>query len=139
VRLILHDGRSQIDEKGNPVPTQAPRIELDYDIVADELQGSVLELKRELLRRAIFIDLEAGTSRHQSKSTMRWHLRRIYLPGVGAALLKNDAVKHNYDWLKFFLTDPEECCKVEWENWPRAHTQSRKRKRGRDYPSLPLE
>jgi hypothetical protein len=139
VRLILREGRTQKDEKGHDVPTMAPRIELDCDMLSDELTGTVLELKRELLRRGIFIDLGSGTSRHESKSTMRWHLRRIYLPTFGAALAKNDAIKHDYDWLKFFLTDPEKCCELEWNRWRRHAARAAAKKLRLDQPTLPLE
>lgn len=138
VRLILREGRPQRDASGRPIPTQAPRIELDISATKDELTGATLELKRELLRRAIFIDLDVGTSRHKSKPTMRWQLRRIYLPAVGASLAKNSAIKRDYDWLKYFLTNPDTCCSDEWARWPRAAPTSKDRRLKSNHPRLPL-
>ena len=43
--------------------------------MSSALQG----LEKELVRRAVFIDMEPGLSRHQYVTTLRWQLRRIYL------------------------------------------------------------
>jgi len=120
VRNILQRGRWQ--KKGNSsTPSQCPRIELDQE------QGSTIEiltapqrqLARELVRRAIFIEMEPGLSRHGNVTTLRWHLRRVYLPAFGASLAKNDAVKRKPDWLKYLLTDPQGACEMVWRTWPK--------------------
>ena len=120
VRNILQFGRWQ--KKGPTfTPSQAPRIELDQrdGAAADSLNAEQQTLAQELVRRAIFIEMESGLSRHQNKTTLRWHLRRVYLPSFGAALAKNNAVKHKRDWLKYFLTNPHEACKLIWQQWPK--------------------
>ena len=72
----------------------APRIELDRNTYSDPLSGHLLELERELLRRAIFIDLDIGSSRHQSRPTIRSaYCMEDISPCFSAALSKNDAVK----------------------------------------------
>ena len=120
VRNILQHGRLQ--KKGqSEVPSQCPRIELD------QKEGSAIEtlskeqqaLSRELVRRAIFIEMEPGLSRHGNITTLRWNLRRVYLPSFNAALAKNNAVKRPVDWLKYLLTSPNEACEMVWKAWSR--------------------
>jgi hypothetical protein len=143
VRRILKDGRPQRNRTGDEVPTQAPRIELDRGLSNEPpLVGDLLNLERELLRRAIFIDLDVGSSRHQ-RPTLRWHLRRVYLPSFSAALSKNDAVKGQYDWLKFLLSAPDDACDNVWKRWPRRGAQPGgkkfKKRPGGGQGSLPLK
>ena len=98
-------------------PVQCPRIELDQkaDSAQDEMTAGQRDLAQELVRRAIFIEMEPGLSRHGNVTTLRWHLRRVYLPAFNAALAKNDAVKESINWLKYFLTNPNEACKDAWD------------------------
>ena len=120
VRNILQHGRVQ--KKGtSTTPSQCPRIELDQrdGLVAEHLTSQQQLLARELVRRAIFIEMEPGLSRHGHVTTLRWHLRRVFLPAFNAALAKNNAIKQSMDWLKFLLTDPEGACKMVWKNWPK--------------------
>jgi serine/threonine protein kinase len=140
VRLILKEGAPQRMRDGKTVPTQAPRIELDRSTASDTLTGTLVELEKELLRRAVFIDLDIGTSRHQSRPTIRWHLRRIYLPTFSAALSKNNAVKRSYDWLKFFLSAPDGACEDIWRTWPRPDTtkSTRRKNNSSTQEKLPL-
>ena len=97
------------------VLSQCPRIEVDQDIGEyDELLNNEQEkLARELIRRAAFIEMEAGRSRHRSMTTLRWQLRRVYLPTFGASLSKNDAVKWAPSQFRFFLADPKAACDLE--------------------------
>jgi hypothetical protein len=118
VRNVLQKGR--LHKKGaTSIPSEIPRIEVDQDYsgVTDELSGPSEMLAHELIRRAVFIEMEAGRSRHGLATTLRWQLRRIYLPAFGAALTKNDAVKWKPSELKFFLTNPKEACDCEWTKW----------------------
>ena len=85
----------------------------------ESLNTEQQRLSQELVRRAIFIEMEPGLSRHRNLTTLRWHLRRVYLPSFGAALAKNDAVKQRVDWLKYFLTNPNEACLMIWKRWPK--------------------
>lgn len=123
VRNVLQRGAKL--RKGNqPVPSQCPRIEIDQGAgaVSDSLTPEQRELALELIRRAVFIEMEPGLSRHGNVTTLRWHLRRIYLPAFGAALAKNDAIKGDPDWFKFFLLNPKAACDNVWA----------RRKRGND-------
>ena len=97
---------------------------------SDQTHGTAIQLlpereqkiARELVRRAIFIEMGDGLSRHGNVTTLRWHLRRIYLPAFGAALAKNDAVKRKPEWLQFFIQDPREACTQVWRNWQKAQS-----------------
>jgi hypothetical protein len=120
VRKVLQHG--QLQRKGEKfVPSQIPRIEIDQNRggAVDGLTSAQQEIARELVRRAIFIEMEPGLSRHANFTTLRWQLRRIYLPTFGAALAKNDAVKRAPDWFKYFLTDPDGACAMVWKSWPK--------------------
>ena len=120
VRNVLQHGKPQ--KKGpTSTPSQCPRIELDQGqgAVSEILTQEQHQLTQELVRRAIFIEMDPGLSRHRNMTTLRWHLRRVYLPSFGAALSKNNAVKAPVDWLKFFLTDPDGACRLIWQRWPK--------------------
>ncbi len=120
VRKILQHGRWQ--KKGTTTtPSQCPRIELDQKqgAAVETLTKEQQQLARELIRRAIFIEMEPGLSRHGNVTTLRWHLRRVFLPSFNAALAKNDAVKPPVDWLKYFLTNPTSACQFVWQRWPK--------------------
>jgi len=121
VRNVLQRGL-RIRKGEQHVPSQCPRIEIDQGsgAVADTLAAEQRELALELVRRAIFIEMQPGLSRHGNVTTLRWHLRRIYLPAFGAALAKNDAVKENPDWFKFFLLNPKEACDQVWTKWKKG-------------------
>ena len=120
VRNILQHGRWQ-KKATSTTPPQCPRIELDQKngATVETLTEEQQQLARELIRRAIFIEMEPGLSRHGNVTTLRWHLRRVYLPAFSAALAKNDAVKRQVDWLKYFLTNPRGACEMVWQNWPK--------------------
>ena len=120
VRDILDQGRGQ--KKGeSTVPSECPRIEIDqpqgsiYGLLSQDLQV----LARELVRRAIFIEMEPGLSRHRNVTTLRWQLRRVYLPTFGASLAKNNAVKENSVWLQLLLSNPDEARRMKFDKWPK--------------------
>lgn len=123
VRAILEEGQWQ--KKGDEmVPSECPRIEIDQQGgVIEQLAESQRNLAVELIRRAIFIEMEPGLSRH-SVTTLRWHLRRIYLPSFRAGLTKNNAVKEKSEWLKYFLTDPQGACQMVWEKWKKQPSET---------------
>ncbi len=125
VRNILTEGRWQTTG-GQQVPTQCPRIEIDqpHGTAVQSLPDREQQIARELVRRAIFIEMGDGLSRHGNVTTLRWHLRRIYLPAFGAALAKNDAVKRKPEWLQFFIQNPREACTQVWRNWQKAHSDN---------------
>jgi hypothetical protein len=130
VRNILQHGRWQRKGTGR-TPTQCPRIELDQKSggAIETLTEEQQLLARELVRRAIFIEMEPGLSRHGNVTTLRWHLRRVYLPAFRAALAKNDAIKRQVDWLKYLLTNPSDACDMVWRTWPKDDP-------GQDGPTL---
>jgi hypothetical protein len=124
VRRILQHGRWHKKGKST-TPTQCPRIELDQKegAAVETLTEEQQLLARELIRRAIFIEMEPGLSRHGNVTTLRWHLRRVYLPAFGTALAKNDAVKQSVDWLKYLLTNPQGACNMMWKSWPKKSVE----------------
>ena len=125
VRDILEQGSMQ--KKGqSSVPTECPRIEIDQPqgSVYSLLSAEQKTLARELVRRAIFIEMEPGLSRHGNVTTLRWQLRRVYLPAFGASLAKNNAVKEDADWFQFFLSNPEGARRMKFARWPRHGVDS---------------
>ena len=124
-RAILEQGREQ--KKGaHTVPTECPRIEIDqpqgsvYRLLSPDQQA----LAKELVRRAIFIDMEPGLSRHGNVTTLRWQLRRVYLPAFGASLAKNNAVKGDSAWFQHFLSNPVSACEMTFARWPKEGANS---------------
>ncbi|NHF62488.1 ORC-CDC6 family AAA ATPase [Microcella pacifica] len=103
-----------IKEHGKIVPIQVPRIEVDSASNATiKLSEKELELSQELLRRAVFIEMDVGRSRHDNVTSLRWHFRRIYLPAFRAGLGKNDAVKIAPGQFQWFLQSPVEMLAVQ--------------------------
>src|SRR3990167_4888749 len=125
-RKILAGGYIMKDGRLN----ETTRIEVDQITgEPDEDWTSEQEkLKKELLRRAIFIDMEPGRGRATLGPTLRWQLRRIYCPAFGCSLTKSTAIKWKTSDLKYFLTNPEEKCEHEfkkrWEKEPTSYTRS---------------
>ena len=122
-RTILEQGREQ--KKGNAtVPSECPRIEIDQTGggVNGLLSQALQDLEEELVRRAVFIDMEPGLSRHNYVTTLRWQLRRIYLPAFGASLAKNNAVKEDPAWFQWFLSSPVAACQNVWTRWPKSQS-----------------
>ncbi|MGO9273881.1 MAG: hypothetical protein ACLQOO_27180 [Terriglobia bacterium] len=136
VRRILVEGK--LIKKGDDrVVPQCPRIEVDKEAEAyEQLTAKQQDLARELVRRAVFIEMEPGRSRHRFVPTLRWQLRRVYLPAFGAALHKNDAIKWSPSEFKFFLSDPVRTCQREWEKRPKG--SSRAERRNPDEGGLPF-
>jgi len=126
-KRILVDGYIMKDKRLN----ETTRIEVDQ-ITGEPDEDWTLEqekLKKELLRRAIFIDMEPGRGRATLGPTLRWQLRRIYCPAFGCSLTKSTAIKWSTSDLKYFLTNPKEKCEHEFEKvW--------KKEPPIDYPDL---
>lgn len=127
VRRLLQEAKPQADGQ----PTQVPRIEIDESDgdAKMHLKEKELELAWELVRRAIFIEMEPGLSRHKNVTTLRWNVRRVYLAAFRASFSKNDAVKRTPDWLSSFLSDPVSACDQVIKEWgkpprePPSHIQ----------------
>jgi hypothetical protein len=115
-RQILREGRLQ--KKGKDmIPSETSRIEVDQPPgqSKEELTEQQQELMDELVRRAIFIEMESGRARHKFTPTLRWQLRRVYCPAFGASLAKNTAIKWTPEEFKRFLIDPENACESEFK------------------------
>jgi len=113
---ILREGYLQ--KKGTDwIPCETTRIEVDQPPgqPGEELTDIQQKLMDELIRRAIFIEMELGRARHKFTPTLRWQLRRIYCPAFGTSLAKNIAVKWWSDEFKWFLTNPEKACEKDFE------------------------
>ncbi len=116
VGRIAREGKMSMQD-GTPIPVQCPRIEIDLGgsgTTEDPLDADTEQLRYELVRRAVFIELEPGRSRHRV-TTLRWQLRRVFLPAFNAPLSKTEAVKWDQSMFKFFLTNPREACTMEWQ------------------------
>ncbi len=123
---VMIEGRKQ--SSGDP--SQIPRIEIDFHDNVQPLEllnTKARDVALELIRRAIFIELAPGRSRHGNVLTLRWHIRRIYLPAFGAALAKNEAVKEKPEWLNDFLLNPTETCRLQLQKWT-GRSKLRKKK-----------
>jgi len=115
-RLILRKGYLQ--KKGEArIPCETSRIEIDQvpGQPGEDWTTGQRELMLELIRRAVFIEMEVGRGRHGFTPTLRWQLRRVYCPTFGTGLAKNTAVKWNPAQFKYFLTNPKESCAEEFE------------------------
>jgi hypothetical protein len=104
VGRMLHEA-NRGEGRENRLPVQIPRIEVDDAGGAHAfLSEDEVRFTRELLRRAVFIELDIGRSRHERLTTLRWHFRRIYLPAFRAGLGKNEALKVSPSEFQEFLS-----------------------------------
>lgn len=128
-KKILKEGKLQKDSRSHaPIPNETTRIEIEESEFPEELPAELEKLYKELIRRAIFIELEPSRGRHTSGITNRLQLRRIYCPSFGLSLIKNAPIKWSQSEFKAFLNDPETKCKTEFETrW--AHATGRKSKK----------
>jgi Protein kinase domain len=114
-RMLREGPLVKVGKRPNQVP-QCPRIEVDGTSELRRLLSrgrTVNKLNQELVHRTIFVQMDPGRSRHSGVNTLRWQLRRIYLPTFGAALHKNLAVKWTPQHFKYFLTQPAQACDKE--------------------------
>jgi serine/threonine protein kinase len=118
---ILRDGKEINQGPSYSVPPQCPRIEVDDTTeVGEEVVGTTRRLYEELVRRAVFIEMDPGRSRRGHVQTLRWQIRRVYLPTFGAALSKNSAVKLRPAEFKLLLEDPALACGMFWRREPKT-------------------
>jgi hypothetical protein len=117
---VLRRGREIQQGRYRSVPPTCPRIEVDGgDEAAEQLDEDLAQLFDELIRRAVFIEMQTGLGRHGNVQTLRWQLRRVYLPTYRAALNKTRAVVMTPTEFKFFLHRPEEACESMLARWPK--------------------
>lgn len=135
-RRILREGK-MIHQKDKLIPPETTRIEVDEvpGLPSEDFTKDQTELTRELVRRAIFIEMEPGRARHEFSLARRWQLRRVYCPAFGSSLAKNVAVKWKPEYFKYFLTNCKEACDLEFKKWmdPRP---AKRRERDEKTPSL---
>jgi hypothetical protein len=119
-RRILREAPEHLKGKGS-VPPQTTRIEVNQPPgqPGDELASPQQELMDELVRRTIFIEMEAGRGRRHFTPTFRWQLRRIYCPAFGTTIYKNTAIKWTPDEFKRFLLDPKTMSEETLKRWIR--------------------
>lgn len=98
---------------------ETTRIEVDQipEKPEEEWTNQQQKLMKELVRRAVFIEMELGRGRATLGPTWRWQLRRIYCPAFGTSLAKSTAIKWKTSDLKYFLTNPKEKCENEFKKW----------------------
>jgi hypothetical protein len=119
-RMILQKGKFQRKNSGS-VPSETTRIEVDEDPsqAQIELSNKQKEIMDELIKRAIFIELNPGRARHGLTPSLRWQLRPVLCPTFATSLSKNTAVKWKPEEFRYFLNAPEEKCSAEFEKWKR--------------------
>ncbi len=112
-RKILTEGYVMKDER----LCETTRIEVDQipGKPEEDWNSEQQKLMKELVRRAIFIEMEPGRGRATLGPTWRWQLRRIYCPAFRTSLIKSTAIKWKTSDLKYFLTNPEEKCEYEFK------------------------
>lgn len=117
-RKILVEGFIMKDDRLN----DTTRIEVDQipGKPEEEWTKEQQRLMKELVRRAIFIEMEPSRGRATFGPTWRWQLRRIYCPAFATSLRKSTAIKWKTSDLKFFLTNPSEKCDNEFKKWVKS-------------------
>lgn len=115
-RNILHKGKPHHRLDGLVIP-ETTRIEVDEDPTQPfiGLSDQQKEIMDELIKRAIFIELEPGRARRGFTPSLRWQLRRVLCPAFATSLAKNVAIKWTPEDFKYFLSAPEEKCAIEFE------------------------
>lgn len=127
-RRILQEGKPHHQESRTIYP-ETTRIEVDEDPTQPNLgfPSNLIELMRELIKRAIFIELEPGRSRHGFTPSLRWQLRPVLCPTFLTTPSKNIAIKWTPEDFKYFLIAPEEKCSIEFEKWKTPETKPGKK------------
>jgi len=122
-RKILVFGKEMEYKESNGsikyVPPETSRIEVHQTIgkPEEEFDDKQEKLMKELIRRAVFIEMEPGRARATSGLTLRWQLRRIYCPAFYISPIKTVAIKWSTSDFKFFLINPKEKCEAEFKKW----------------------
>lgn len=115
-KKLLVEAPARTNKNGEPVVQRRYRIEMSLPFGVDldnELRKltngeTLVALKRELVRRAIFIELPPSRGKESaSTQTIRWQLRSSLLPSFGTSLIRKDYidVKHIDDFAEL-LTNP---------------------------------
>ncbi|MGY3641897.1 ORC-CDC6 family AAA ATPase [Pseudomonas sp. PK-RTE-24] len=101
VKNLLVDSPDRKDRNGKTKLHRRYRLEMSLDFgveVDSELRKltngkDLIALKEELIRRAIFIELQPSRGKESaSTQTMRWQLRSSLLPSFGTSLIREDYI-----------------------------------------------
>lgn len=136
-RRILHEGKL-IQQEGEFIPQETTRIEINEDPnnPSTELSKKNKELLRELIKRAIFIELTPGHARRGYTPSLRLNLRPILCPTFQTSFTKSVAIKWTPEDFKDFLTRPEERCNIEFEKSKERKKSGKGREIGEDQTPL---
>lgn len=116
-KRLLVESPDRVNKEGNPIYHRRYRIEMTLPSGAEvesalrELPNGdrVVLLMRELVRRAIFIQLPSSRGKESSeRRTLRWQLRASLLPSFGTSLVRESYIdiKRVEDFADF-LTNPD--------------------------------
>jgi len=138
-RRILHEGKL-IHQNDNFIPQETTRIEVNEDPhnPSTELKKKNSDLLRELIKRAIFIELTPGHARRGYTPSLRLNLRPILCPTFQTSFTKSVAIKWTPEEFQDFLTRPEEKCESEFEKAKERKKAKRGREIGTDQKPLSL-
>jgi hypothetical protein len=95
--------------RGKLDPYELIRIEVDEDPNLPELSGVPKLIVKELLRRAIFIELSKGRSR-RGVLAQRLQLRRAYCPAFKTTLTHSEPMGLTREKFRFLIDSPREVC-----------------------------
>jgi serine/threonine protein kinase len=139
-RRILHEGKL-IQQDGNFIPQETTRIEVNEDPhgSSTELKKKQRDLLRELIKRAIFIELSPGHARRGYTPSLRLNLRPILCPTFLTSFTKSIAIKWTPDEFVDFLTRPEERCNLEFEKAKSKKKATKGRDIGTDQKPLSVD
>jgi len=136
-RRILHKGAPH-RQKNNLIYPQTTRIEVDEDPTQPhmDLTNRQREIMVELIKRAIFIELDPGRARHGFTPSLRWQLRPVLCPTFLTTPSKNIAIKWKPEEFRFFLTDPNDKCNLEFSKWKGSKTIRKESESGKELPDF---
>lgn len=127
-RRISHEGKPH-RRLGKEVTPETTRIEVDVDPDQSSIgfTDTQKEIMNELIKRAIFIELEPGRARHGYTPSLRWHLRPVLCPMFATSLARNIAIKWTPEEFRYFISDPEESCGLEFGKRWKESKKAKKR------------
>lgn len=109
-RNAVCDAKGVRKGDGRVDPYEMIRIEVDDDPNKPELPEIQKYILHELLRRAIFIQLSKGRSRH-GVFACRLQLRRAYCPAFKMSLSHSEPMQFpDWEHFRYFLDSPREVC-----------------------------
>lgn len=111
-----------IRQRDNFVVPQTARIEVDVDPRQPKLgfTNAQKNLMVELVKRAIFIELDPGSARRSSTPSLRLQLRPILCPTFMTTPFKTFPIKWTPEEFRYFLTSPEDKCNQEFKTMSKA-------------------